>query len=109
MAHYKRSNGLIQMRGSGGKFRKSTLEDFGIYDANKNLAVYICNVCEREFVPVLHSGKCCGVDNKRLKEVVLTDKQKEIQTKINAIRSKHFINRVDLDEITKLEKDFKKP
>lgn len=106
MGHYKRGNGHIQMRRGNGQFRRATLEDMGVYNGNKDCTVYICNVCEREFIPLLHSGKCCGVDNKRVKEIILTEAQLEIQSKIEAIRKKPFINRLDLQQIEQLQCEY---
>ena len=104
MSYYKRSNGLIQMRGSGGKFRKTTLQDLGIHNGNTNGTVYICNVCEKEFIPIVHSGTCCGVDNKRVKKVELSKEETSIHEKINAIKSKPFIIRQDILEIESLNR-----
>ena len=103
MATYKHGNGRLQHRGGGGRFRKTTPEDLGIYDANKDGIVFICNVCEREFVPLVLSGKCCGVDNKRRKPVIVTPEEQEIMDKISALRKRPFINRQILNEITELE------
>lgn len=66
---YKHGNGRLVHRGPGGRFRKSKWEDHGVSSAavNINAVTYICNVCEREFTPILISGVCCGVDNKRVK------------------------------------------
>lgn len=66
--NYKHSNGQIAFRSGNGTFRKPSLEDFGVTDENKDADTYICNVCGREFTPILLSGKCCGVDNKRPKD-----------------------------------------
>jgi hypothetical protein len=103
MKAYKRACGLITHRGSGGKFRKSTLKDIGVYDGNDEGHVYICNVCGAEFVPIVHSGQYCGVDDKRIKEKVYTPEQSEILYKIKAIESKPFINRKDLSDINELK------
>ena len=108
MIPYKRTNGLLQMRGSSGKFRKATLKDFGIQNGNTEGTVYICNVCEREFTPIVHSGVCCGVDNKRIKVIVLSEEQAEIQKKINDIKNKEFISRQDIIEIESLNYQFNK-
>lgn len=96
------------MRGANGRFRKTTLKDFGIDDANTNGTVYICNVCGKEFIPIVHSGKCCGFDNKRVKEIVLTADQQAIVDQIKTIRQKPFINRFDLENIQKFEIELKK-
>jgi len=108
MAYYKRSNGSIQMRGTGGRFRKGTLADIGIYNANTTGTVYICNVCEQEFTPLVHSGICCGVDNKRVKEIIVSPEKQVIIDKIKAISGKPFINRKDLEEINRLEWELKR-
>jgi len=105
MKSYKSASGYIRMRGSGGKFRQSTLEDIGVYNGNTECTVYICNVCDREFIPLVHSGICCGVDNKRLKKIEYTDEQKIKMYAIKAIKQKPFINRNDLYEIEKLERE----
>jgi hypothetical protein len=105
-SYYKNTNGQIQHRSSGGKFRKSTLEDIGIYNGNKEGVIYICNVCNREFVPIVHSGVCCGVNDKRVKGFVFTDAQKELMDKIKAIKQKPFLNRFDLEEIQRFEREF---
>lgn len=107
---YKRGCGLIQHRGYGGKFRKGTLEDIGIYNANKELVTYICNICDGEWIPIVHSGICfkCGVDDKRVKEIALSEAQQVITDKIKSIRQKSFINRFDIEEIQKLEFELKK-
>jgi hypothetical protein len=107
MKSYKHSNGHRVFRSGNGRFRKTTLADMGVNDANTNGTVYICNVCDREFVPIVHSGKCCGVDDKRKKIIELPPDQQEIQDKITAIRKKPFINRQDLEEIQKLERQLK--
>lgn len=78
----------------------------GIYNANEKGTVFICNVCEREFVPLLLSGVCCGVDNKREKVIVYTEEQQAILDKIKAIRNKPFINRHDVEETANLEREF---
>lgn len=103
MKSYKRSNGLITMRDGGGRFRKTTLKDVGVYDGNDNGIVYVCNVCGREFVPIVHSGKCCDVDNKHIKEIILTTEQQEVTDKIKAISAKPFISRQDLEVIQSLQ------
>lgn len=96
------------MRSGNGRFRKTTLKDLGINDGNGNGTVYICNICEREFIPIVHSGQCCGVDNKRLKKIILTPEQQAITDQINAINKKPFINRLDLQQIQKLELELNK-
>lgn len=103
MKSYKHGNGRLVQRSGNGRFRKTTPEDLGIYDANKEGIVFICNVCEREFVPLVLSGKCCGVDNKRRKEVIITPEEQEIMDKISALRKRPFINRQILNEINELE------
>lgn len=103
---FKRSSGLIQRRTAGGRFRKTTLADIGINNANSELQVYICNVCEKEFVPIVHSGTCCGVDNKRKKVIELTPEKQAIRDKINELRSKPFINKQILEQIQQLEREF---
>jgi hypothetical protein len=105
MSAYKHGNGRIQHRSGNGRFRKNTLEDIGIMDANKDGITFICNVCGREFVPIVLSGKCCGVDNKRPKEIVVTPAEKEILDKIDALKKRPFINRQILNDITALERD----
>jgi hypothetical protein len=107
MKSYKHRNGHRVFRSGNGRFRKTTLADMGINDANTDGTIYICNVCEHEFVPILHSGKCCGVDNKRKKIIELTPDKQRIQDKIMAIMGKPFINRQDLEEIKKLEREIK--
>lgn len=101
---YKTGGGLIRHRTGGGRFRRTTLKDIGINDGNTECQVYICNVCEKEFIPLVHSGKCCGVDNKRKKEVIYTEEQQKIINQINDLRKKPFINRQILEQIQQLER-----
>jgi hypothetical protein len=103
MGAYKHGNGRLVQRSGNGRFRKTTPEDLGIMDANKEGIVFICNVCEREFVPLVLSGKCCGVDDKRRKVIVVTPEEQAIMDKINALRQRPFINRQILNEINELE------
>lgn len=105
MGTYRHSSGRIQHRAGNGRFRKSTLADMGINDGNTEGLVFICNVCEQEFVPVLLSGKCCGVDNKRPKPIIVTPEEQVIVDKIEALKNRPFINRQILNEITALERD----
>lgn len=104
MGSYKHRNGHLVQRSGNGRFRKTTPEDLGIMDANKEGVVFICNVCEREFVPLVLSGKCCGVDNKRRKVIVVTPEEQEIMDKITALKQRPFINRQILNEINDLER-----
>lgn len=105
---YKRSNGQIQMRGSGGKFRRTTFEDMGIYNGNKKLTTFICNICEREFIPVVLSGKCsCGSSDKREKIIMISPAQQAIQVEMEAINRKPFINRQDLEKYEALAREFR--
>lgn len=99
---YKHGNGRVQHRGGNGRFRKTRPEDVGIFDANKEGIVFICNVCGREFVPLVMSGKCCGVDDKRRKEITITPEAAEILDKIAELRGRAFINRQILAEIETL-------
>lgn len=105
MGHYKNPNGGIIMRSGNGKFRKSTLEDFGIHDGNKNCDTYICNICGDEFIPLTKSYICCGKNDIRIKEKVYTPEQQEIIDRIAAISNKPFINRKDLNDIEQLKRD----
>lgn len=105
MGSYKHSNGHRVMRGSNGQFRKTTLSDMGIHDGNTEGIVFICNVCEKEFIPVLLSGKCCGVDNKREKEIVVTEGERVIMDKIKELKGSRFINRQILNQIIDLERE----
>lgn len=100
---YKHSNGHLVQRDGSGRFRKTTLKDMGIDNANTQGIVFICNVCEREFIPILMSGTCCGVDNKRPKPVIVTPAEQEIMDKISALKGRPFINRQILNEINELE------
>lgn len=99
---YKRGSGLITHRTGSGQFRKTTLADIGIHNPNDG-QVYICNMCNEEFTPLVTTGQCCGVDNKRLKVKIHTPEQQAIIDKINAIRKRAFINRKDIEEIQALE------
>lgn len=101
---YKRGSGLITHRTGSGQFRKTTLADIGIHNAN-NGQVYICNVCNEEFVPVVTTGQCCGVDNKRLKIKIYTPEQQALIDKINEIRKRDFISRKDYEQMKALEVD----
>ena len=105
MGSYKHSNGHRVHRDSSGRFRKSTLADIGITDGNTEGIVFICNVCEREFIPIVLSGRCCGVDNKRPKPIIVTQEEQELMDKITALKRRPFINRQILNEITALERD----
>lgn len=107
MGYYKHASGRVQMRASNGRFRKNKLSDF-VNNANEQLTVYICNICQREFVPLTHSGICCGVDDKTPKVIVLTKEQQEIVDKIDSIKKKQFINRKDLSDIQELEYQLRK-
>lgn len=91
------------MRSGSGQFRRTTMQDMGINNANTEGLVFICNVCEREFTPILLSGTCCGVDNKRPKEVVRSPEEQTILEDIQKIRTKEFICRKDLDAIAELQ------
>ena len=59
---YKHANKCIQMRGSNGRFRHTTLADFGFEEAKRPR---ICNQCDREFRPVVVTGICpgCGAED----------------------------------------------
>lgn len=103
MKSYKHRNGHVVFRSGNGRFRKTTMEDIGINNANKEGKVFICNVCEREFVPVVLSGKCCGVDNKREKEIIVTTEEREIMNQIDQLRKQPFISRKNLEEIAALD------
>lgn len=100
---YKHGNGRIAHRSGNGRFRKTTMEDMGINDANKEGIVFVCNVCGREFVPVILSGKCCGVEDKRRKVIEVTPEQQGVINKIEALKKQPFVNRKTLQEIQELE------
>jgi hypothetical protein len=72
-------------------------------DTNKEGIVFICNVCEREFIPLVLSGKCCDVDDKRRKVIQVTPAEQEIIDQITALKSREFINRQILNQIQELE------
>lgn len=105
MGSYKHSNGRRVFRAGNGRFRKTTLADMGIDDANTQLITFICNVCEREFVPLVLSGKCCGVDNKRVKPAdPIPPEQQAVLDQIAELRGRPFISRQILEQIQALER-----
>ena len=54
MKYYRHPNGRIQLRASNGKFRKTTLADFGITEKeiNKDQKM-ICQKCGKSCMPIL--------------------------------------------------------
>lgn len=81
------------------------MADMGIDNANTESIVFICNVCGREFVPILLSGKCCGVDNKTKKEIIIPADEQKVIDAITALRSRQFISRQTLQQIEDLDRE----
>ena len=105
---YRHGNGAIQFRTGGGQFRQATLRDMGITDENKNADSFICNICGREFIPILLSGICCGVDNKRLKpKPPVSEEEQEILDRIEVLKKSPFISNQILNDISKLETELR--
>jgi hypothetical protein len=56
---YKHNNKRIQHRSSSGRFRQSTLADFGIQVVKRPR---ICNNCGHEWNPIVATGICPNCD-----------------------------------------------
>lgn len=61
MRNYRCPNGRIISRSSNGRFRKTTLKDFGISDKQINTTKRLyCSKCKNSIMPITytHSRKC---------------------------------------------------
>ncbi len=100
---YKTHNKTIIQRSANGRFRQTLLSEL-VEGVNEKQQVFICNVCGREFMPVMLEGICCGVNNKRPKpERIPSPEEQALLVRIQVIRDKPFINLQDLHDIQKLE------
>lgn len=54
-------------RGSGGRYRKATLQDMGIPQSLVNHEKIACDSCAEVWMPILKTGLCpkCGKANKQ--------------------------------------------
>ena len=75
---YKSSSGRIIQRRSGGQFRRTTLQDFGISKSELSDGNMVCANCgyggEEKWHPVLKTGFCpkCQSTEKRLPNTACT-------------------------------------
>lgn len=66
MKNYRHPNGRVQSRSSNGRFRKTTLADFGVADKDINSKgnKMICQRCGKSCMPILltttHRNCACG-------------------------------------------------
>ena len=71
MKYYRHPNGRIQLRESNGKFRKTTLADFGITEKEINKSQrMICLKCGQKRMPILLKtpNKTCNCGGKMVWE-----------------------------------------
>lgn len=65
MSAYRANNGRLIPRRSNGRFRKVTLQDFGIAKTEIAVSDHECRECGRIWRPFLLTGECpqCGAQN----------------------------------------------
>lgn len=54
---YRHGNGGITLRSGNGRFRHTTLRDFGIADSDLADSEKECSACGHKWLPILKSGE----------------------------------------------------
>ncbi len=106
---YKTASKRIIQRQSNGKFRKTTLADFGI---SENSGYRYCPDCgygkKDKWFPIVDTAICpnCSKENSKPIEFKLSDKAIELQLKIKEISEAPFIDPSRMSEYRSLKIDF---
>lgn len=108
---YKAPNGRIIQRQRNGKFRKTTLSDFGIAENSDYRYCPDCGYGKKEaWLPIVDSAICphCGKQNSKPIVFKLSEKAIELQLKIKEISEAPFIDPKRISELRQLQNEFDK-